>query len=134
MKFTSLALSISLPLTKWSMTHTLQPLISMNTCLADPGLKYHWHLVCVSFYPSGFLHELCLKLLLLVFQAFGGIAIVIPLREKMKHPQSISSLIVCAMLFMALLYWSFGSLGQIAFGQKLHEKGSITIALPENNR
>ena len=52
----------------------------------------------------------------------------------MKHPQSIEGLIVCAMVFMAFLYWSFGALGQIAFGEVLKDKGSITIALPKNNR
>ena len=72
---------------------------------------------------------------LLVFQTFSGVAIVIPLRDKLKNPQSIGCLIICVMSFLALLYWSFGALGQLAFGDVLKGRGeSITIALPENNR
>ena len=59
---------------------------------------------------------------------------MIPLRDKMQDPQSIGSLITCAMIFLAFLYWSFGALGQIAFGEVLQDKGSITIALPKDNR
>ena len=69
-----------------------------------------------------------------MFQAFAGIAVVIPVRDKMKHPQSMGSIIICAMVFMAFLYWSFGGLGYIVFAEKLKDKGSITVALPKNNR
>lgn len=59
---------------------------------------------------------------------------MIPLRNKMRHPQLMGNLITCAMTFLALLYWSFGGLSQMAFGEVLKDKGSITIALPKNNR
>ena len=71
-----------------------------------------------------------LKTVPTVFQVFAGIAVVVPVRDKMRHPESMGSLIVCAMVFMAILNWSLGFFGSLYYGDKLKKEASIVMALP----
>ena len=63
--------------------------------------------------------------------AFEGIGVVLPLENKMKHPQHAIRVLVVGMTIVVLLYVVFGVLGYLTYGASI--QASITLNLKSNN-
>ena len=63
--------------------------------------------------------------------AVEGIGVVLPLENKMRRPEHAVPVVVIGMTMVVGLYMSFGTLGYLAFGDKV--QGSITFNLVSDN-
>ncbi|XP_065667524.1 proton-coupled amino acid transporter 1-like [Hydra vulgaris] len=61
---------------------------------------------------------------------FNGIAIVLPLYNKVKHPEDFPTVMNISTVFVAGLSILIGFFGYTAFGNNIH--GSVTLNLPDN--
>jgi proton-coupled amino acid transporter len=62
--------------------------------------------------------------------AFEGIGVVLPLENKMRHPENAVLVVALGMTIVVLLYAIFGVLGYLAFGGEI--EASITLNLKSN--
>jgi len=58
------------------------------------------------------------------------LAKVLPLENKIKNPHHFTAVVYSAMGAISLLYTGFGTLGYLAFGDKIDD--SITLNLPRD--
>lgn len=84
------------------------------------------------FLPKDLLHQLPLFFGTAIF-AFEGIALVLPLQNAMKKPQSFSKVLGVlnvGMVFVTGIFISFGAIGYWKYGEDT--EGSLTLNLPTN--
>lgn len=65
--------------------------------------------------------------------AFEGIAVVLPLQNAMKKPKNFSSffgVLNVGMVFVTVIYISFGAIGYWKYGEET--EASLTLNLPTN--
>jgi solute carrier family 36 (proton-coupled amino acid transporter) len=84
------------------------------------------------FLPKDLLHQLPLFFGTAIF-AFEGIALVLPLQNAMRKPQSFSKVLGVlnvGMVFVTGIFISFGAIGYWKYGEDT--EGSLTLNLPTN--
>jgi solute carrier family 36 (proton-coupled amino acid transporter) len=85
-----------------------------------------------NFLPKNLFHQLPLFFGTTIF-AFEGIALVLPLQNAMRKPQSFSKVLGVlnvGMVFVTAIYISFGAIGYWKYGEDT--EGSLTLNLPTN--